>query len=318
MITNDQISQGAITETKLSKNLRLPHTNLKSVNSAQVLLGNADGNLTPTTISGDISLSASGVATLNRSSIRETLTRMGVVRQGDFSGNNTMLFAVHDGEPKAVGVEELKVLLGIPNVFNSSVTETAFLGATGGGGGGLVKIKSFTETVGANPFVIDGFSDTYDSYRLVCHDAMSTAATTDDIGARLVYGSTIITTNNYESSRDLDGASENGLITSSTSSEYGILLSCMENANPCAFHLDLYHFRNTAATAVLLTGMGISYHDTDFNQYQHYAQMKWAGGIATADRKIDGVYLYPLESNTVEAAADAKIKGKFTLYGYQK
>ena len=317
MITNDQIAQGAVTETKLSKNLRLSHANIAAVGAGQVLVGNDNGDLSAATMSGDVTISSTGATTLTDDSVLDVVKRLKVIRKQDFSQNNTMLFASHAGQPRAVNINELKILLGIPTTFNSSESEVAYVG-TSGGGGGLVKVKSFTELDGANPFVIDGFSDPYDSYRLVCHDAMSTAATTDDIGARLAYGSTIITTNNYESSRDLDGASENGLITSSTSSEYGILLSCMENTNPCAFHLDLYHFRNTAATAVLLTGMGISYHDTDFNQYQHYAQMKWAGGIATADRKIDGVYLYPLESNTVEAAADAKIKGKFTLYGYQK
>lgn len=137
MITNDQISQGAVTATKLSKNLRLPHTNLKAVNAGQVLLGDAGGNLSPTRISGDISISNSGVATLNRSSIQSALSRLGVIRQRDFAGANTMLFAVRDGAPKPVSVEELKVLLGIPSVFNSSTTETAFVGATG-------QVKTYT------------------------------------------------------------------------------------------------------------------------------------------------------------------------------
>jgi len=317
MITNDQIAQGAVTETKLSKNLRLSHANLAAVGAGQVLVGNDNGDLSAATMSGDVTISSTGATTLTDDSVLDVVKRLKVIRKQDFSQNNTMLFASHAGQPRAVNINELKILLGIPTTFNSSESEVAYVG-TSGGGGGLVKVKSFTELDGANPFVIDGFSDTHDSYKLVCHEAFSTAGTTDDIGARLVYGSTIITTDSYVSSREIDDGTAYDRITSGSSSEYGILLTCMENSNPCAFHLDLYHFRNTAATAVQLSGLGISYHDTNLNQYQHYGQMIWAGGVATANRKIDGIYLYPLTATTVEAAGAAKIKGKFTLYGYQK
>jgi len=317
MITNDQISQGAVTATKLSKNLRLPHTNLKAVNAGQVLLGDAGGNLSPTRISGDISISSSGVATLNRSSIRDALSRLGVIRQRDFAGANTMLFAVRDGAPKAVSVEELKVLLGIPSVFNSSTTETAFVGATGGGNDGLVKIKSFTETVGANPFVIDGFSDTYDSYKLVCHDAMSTGSSTSDLGMRMVYGTTVITTDNYEFSRTLDTA-ETDWHDTADSTRYGTLLVCMEDDHPAAFSIDIFNTRDTSKSAVLYSGLGTSNHGGSLAQYIPLGAMEWAGGIAAADRKVDAIYLYPLTASAVEAAGASKIKGKFTLYGYKK
>jgi len=289
-----------------------------------VLLGDAGGNLSPTRISGDISISSSGVATLNRSSIRNALSRLGVIRQRDFAGANTMLFAVRDGAPKPVSVEELKVLLGIPSVFNSSTTETAFVGTTSGGNGGLVKIKSFTETVGANPFVIDGFSDTYDSYKLVCHDVMATGASTADLGMRMVYGATVISTDSYRYQNDATDNDNETWHTTADGTQYGFSTICIEDAEPAAFDFNFYHLRNTAATGVFVVGHGISFHDYDasthdvINSYRFYGGMRWAGGIATADRKVDAIYLYPLTASAVEAAGASKIKGKFTLYGYQK
>ena len=71
-------------------------------------------------------------------------------------------------------------------------------------------------------------------------------------------------------------------------------------------------------SAVLFSGLGTSNHGGSLAQYIPLGAMEWAGGIATADRKVSAVYLYPLTSSAVEASGASKVKGKFTLYGYQK
>jgi hypothetical protein len=321
MITNDQIAQGAITETKLSKNLRLSHSNIAAVQAGQVLVGNDSGDLSAATMSGDVTISSTGATTLTDASVLDVVKRLNVLRKQDFSQNNTMLFASYAGQPRAVNINELKILLGIPSTFNSSESEAAFVG-TAGGGGGLVKIKSFTETVGANPFVIDGFSDTYDSYKLVCHDVMSTGSSTSDLGMRMVYGTTVISTDSYRYQEDVTGNDLEIWHTTANGTQYGFSTICIEDDESGAFDYNLYNFRNTAANGVFVVGHGISYHNFSsadvINSYRFFGGMRWAGGIATASRKVDAIYLYPLTSAAVEAAGASKIKGKFTLYGYQK
>lgn len=316
MITNDQIAQGAITETKLSKNLRLSHTNLAAVGAGQVLVGNDSGDLSAATMSGDVTISSTGATTLTDASVLEVVKRLKVVRKQDFSQNNTMLFASYAGQPRAVNINELKILLGIPSTFNSSESEVAYVG-TAGGGGGLVKVKSFTDLEGANPFIIDGFSDTHDTYKLVCHSAKSTGSDTSEMGMRFVYGSTLITTDNYEWAREYDAADTEWHSTAD-GTQYGTLLVCMEDDHPTTFSIDIFNTRDTSMSAVLFSGIGTSYHDGELNQYTPMGSMEWAGGIATADRKVSAAYLYPLDGEVVEAAGVSKIKGKFTLYGYQK
>ena len=126
MITNDQIAQGAVTETKLSKNLRLSHTNLAAVEAGQVLVGNDNGDLSAATMSGDVTISSTGATTLTDDSVLDVVKRLKVIRKQDFSQNNTMLFASHAGQPRAVNINELKILLGIPTTFNSSESEVAY------------------------------------------------------------------------------------------------------------------------------------------------------------------------------------------------
>ena len=130
MITNDQIAQGAITETKLSKNLRLSHTNIAAVQAGQVLVGNDSGDLSAATMSGDVTISSTGVTTLTDASVLDVVKRLKVLRKQDFSQSNTMLFASYAGQPRAVNINELKILLGIPSTFNSSESEAAFVGTT--------------------------------------------------------------------------------------------------------------------------------------------------------------------------------------------
>lgn len=323
MITNDQIAQGAITETKLSKNLRLSHTNIAAVGAGQVLVGNDSGDLSAATMTGDVTISSTGATTLTDASVLDVVKRLNVIRKQDFSQDNTMLFASYAGQPRAVNINELKILLGIPTTFNSSESEVAYVGTTGGGGG-LVKVKSFTDLEGANPFVIDGFSDAFDSYKLVCHDVLSTGGSTSDLGMRMVYGTTVISTDSYRYQNDETDNDFEVWHTTSDGTQYGFSTVCIENAEPAAFDFNFYHLRNTAATGVFVVGHGISFHGYDasthdiINSYRFYGGMRWAGGIATASRKVDAIYLYPLTASAVEAAGAAKIKGKFTLYGYQK
>jgi len=321
MITNDQIAQGAITETKLSKNLRLPHGNLAAVSAGQVLVGNASGDLSATSLSGAVSVSSSGVVTLDRGAVYTVLRQLGVVFGEDFNQDHSMLLAQHRGNPKAFNINQLKILLGIPSTFTSSELDVAYTD-TAGGGGGLEKVKSFTDLEGANPFVIDGFSDAYDSYKLVCHDVLSTASSTEDLGMRMVYGTTVITTDSYRYQRDETANDYEVWHTTSDGTQYGFATICFEDAESGAFDFNLYNFRNTAAKGVFTVGHGISYHDFSaqdvINSYRFYGGMRWAGGIATADRKVDAIHLYPLTASAVQAAGAAKIKGKFTLYGFKK
>ena len=316
MITNEQLAAGAVTLTKLSKNLCLPHVNLAKGNMAgEVLLAAANGDLVSKRLRGAVVVEHTGVVALELGHLYNQLRKLGVVFQEDFTRPNTMLYAKRAGQPKALDLNELKIQLGIPNTFSSSELDVAYTGT--GGGGGLVKIKSFTDLEGANPFVIDGFSDAYDTYKLVCHNAMSTGSSTSDLGMRFVYGSTVISTDNYEFSRTLDTA-ETDWHSTSDSTRYGAKLICVEDDHPGTFSIDIFNTRDTSKSAVLYSGLGTSNHGGSLAQYIPLGAMEWAGGIAAADRKVDAIYLYPLTASAVEAAGASKIKGKFTLYGFKK
>ena len=64
MISNSDIQQGAVTQTKLSKNLRLPLNNIKAGAEGQVLVGQANGDLAYKDVSGAIGIDADGVTTM--------------------------------------------------------------------------------------------------------------------------------------------------------------------------------------------------------------------------------------------------------------
>ena len=64
MIENQDIVQGAITKTKLSKNLRLDLTNLPKGTVGQIPVVQADGNWGLVDLSGDISIAADGATTV--------------------------------------------------------------------------------------------------------------------------------------------------------------------------------------------------------------------------------------------------------------
>jgi hypothetical protein len=64
MIGNSDIQQGAVTQTKLSKNLRLPLNNIKAGTEGQVLIGQANGDLAYKDVSGAIGIDADGVTTM--------------------------------------------------------------------------------------------------------------------------------------------------------------------------------------------------------------------------------------------------------------
>ena len=64
MISNSDIQQGAVTQTKLSKNLRLPLNNIKAGAEGQVLVGQTNGDLAYKDVSGAIGIDADGVTTM--------------------------------------------------------------------------------------------------------------------------------------------------------------------------------------------------------------------------------------------------------------
>ena len=64
MIENQDIVQGAITKTKLSKNLRLDFTNLPKGTAGQIPVAQSDGNWGLVDLSGDISIAANGATTV--------------------------------------------------------------------------------------------------------------------------------------------------------------------------------------------------------------------------------------------------------------
>jgi len=64
MVENQDIVQGAITKTKLSKNLRLDLTNLPQGTAGQIPIIQSDGNWGLVGLSGDISIAADGTTTV--------------------------------------------------------------------------------------------------------------------------------------------------------------------------------------------------------------------------------------------------------------
>ena len=64
MVENQDIVQGAITKTKLSKNLRLDLTNLPQGTVGQIPIIQSDGNWGLVGLSGDVSIAADGVTTV--------------------------------------------------------------------------------------------------------------------------------------------------------------------------------------------------------------------------------------------------------------
>lgn len=61
MIANTDIQQGAVTATKLSKNLRLPLKNITAGESGQVLVGQANGDPAYKSMSGAVTIDSDGV-----------------------------------------------------------------------------------------------------------------------------------------------------------------------------------------------------------------------------------------------------------------
>ena len=64
MVENQDIVQGAITKTKLSKNLRLDLTNLPKGTVGQIPIIQPDGNWGLVSLSGDVSIDTDGVTTV--------------------------------------------------------------------------------------------------------------------------------------------------------------------------------------------------------------------------------------------------------------
>ena len=64
MIENQDIVRGAITKTKLSKNLRLDLSNLPQGTAGQIPIIQSDGNWGLVDLSGDVSIAADGVTTV--------------------------------------------------------------------------------------------------------------------------------------------------------------------------------------------------------------------------------------------------------------
>jgi|TARA_B100001540_G_C15779441_1_gene630249 hypothetical protein len=72
MISNAQISPGAITDGKVSNQAKIKASKLQKVSAGQILVGGADGKLAPVTLSGDLSVNSEGVATVTTSSSSTT------------------------------------------------------------------------------------------------------------------------------------------------------------------------------------------------------------------------------------------------------
>lgn len=76
MISNAQISPGAITDGKVSNQAKIKASKLQKVAAGQLLVGGADGKLAPVTVTGDLSIDSQGVAkvTTQTTSTTSTLT----------------------------------------------------------------------------------------------------------------------------------------------------------------------------------------------------------------------------------------------------
>jgi hypothetical protein len=130
MITNDQLAAGAVTTTKLSKNLRLPHVNLVKANMGDVLVAAPNGDFVTKQLKGAVLMEDTGMVTLELGHLYKQLKKLGVVFQEDFTRPNTMLYAKRAGQPKALDLNELKIQLGIPNTFSSAELDVGYTGTT--------------------------------------------------------------------------------------------------------------------------------------------------------------------------------------------
>ena len=65
MIANTDIERGAITATKLSKNLRLPLTNITAGSSGQVLVGQSNGDPAYKTVAGAVTIDSNGLTEMS-------------------------------------------------------------------------------------------------------------------------------------------------------------------------------------------------------------------------------------------------------------
>ena len=68
MIANTDIERGAITATKLSKNLRLPLTNITAGSSGQVLVGQSNGDPAYKTVTGAVTIDSNGLTEMSATS----------------------------------------------------------------------------------------------------------------------------------------------------------------------------------------------------------------------------------------------------------
>jgi len=130
MITNDQLAAGAVTATKLSKNLRLPHVNLVKASMGDVLVAAPNGDFVAKQLRGAVSMEDTGITALEPGHLYKQLKKLGVVFQEDFTRPNTMLYAKRAGQPKALDLNELKIQLGIPNTFSTAELDVGYTGTT--------------------------------------------------------------------------------------------------------------------------------------------------------------------------------------------
>jgi hypothetical protein len=116
-----EIKAGGVSNTQISSSAAISYSKLASMSTGQILLGNA-GVPTATTMSGDVSIGATGTATIAASSV--TLSKMANLAALSIIGNNTGSAAT----PLALSQTQVTAML---NTFTSGLQ--GLVPASGGG-----------------------------------------------------------------------------------------------------------------------------------------------------------------------------------------
>ena len=200
MIENQDIAQGAVSKTKLSKNLRLDLTNLPKGTVGQIPIVQADGDWGLVNLSGDISIAADGAttvvnnATINAADIDTAFNfltdqRGFVFRKGqqDYTVDDNnyateIVAAAHADHAATTNASSNKFTIAI--TWASAQTGVAYSNGTGTGtpANGVATITHGLNTLYVLVSIIDvaGTSTASGTYGFVDLDAMALTKSVDD------------------------------------------------------------------------------------------------------------------------------------------
>ena len=295
MIENQDIVQGAITKTKLSKNLRLDLTNLPKGTAGQIPVVQADGNWGLVDLSGDISIAENGVTTVVNNA---TINAADIDVAFNFLTNERG-FVFRKGEQD----------YAVDN--KNYATET--VAAAHANHAANTSVVSSLGTQTESPLAIDGFSDEYISYLL-----LGTNLRCDNSDMNTVNDGYLLFYVYDESGTEITGGYDDE--AASTIGETTIM-GPMENT-PATIALWIMNARETQSAYPTVLFHGTMSSITTGGSHSGDDAF-WAGVLdwsnstpstAAANRKVSKICIKAIEGGSIVSTA---VTGTLKLYGFK-